>query len=49
LTLPIGLLQIWQMRRVADGAKPNWMTLTITPMVLFAAMTYLLAFAFWTR
>jgi 1,4-dihydroxy-2-naphthoate octaprenyltransferase len=49
LTFPIGLLQIWQMRRVADGAKPNWMTLTITPLVLFAAMTYLLAFAYWTR
>jgi 1,4-dihydroxy-2-naphthoate octaprenyltransferase len=49
LTLPIGLLQIWQMRRVADGAKPNWTTLTITPLILFAAMTYLLAFAFWVR
>lgn len=49
LTIPIGLLQIWQMRRVADGAPPNWTSLTITPVVLFAAMTYLLAFAYWTR
>jgi 1,4-dihydroxy-2-naphthoate octaprenyltransferase len=49
LPLPIGLLQIWQMRRIAAGVKPNWTTLTLTAVVLFASEVYLLAFAFWTR
>jgi len=48
-TFPLGLLQLWQMRRVAGGAKPNWTAITLTPVVLFVAMTYLLAFAYWTR
>jgi 1,4-dihydroxy-2-naphthoate octaprenyltransferase len=48
-TLPLGLLQIWQMRRIADGAAPNWTTITFAPVVLFAAVTYLLAYSFWTR
>lgn len=47
--LALGLLQIWQMRRLADGFRPNWTTLTITPLVMFAMAAYLLAFAFWTR
>ena len=47
LTLPLGLLQIWQMRRVADGASPNWTTLTLLPVALFAAMAYLLTFTYW--
>ncbi len=49
LTLPIGLLQIWQMRRIAAGVAPNWRALTLTGLALFASMAYLLAFAFWTR
>ena len=49
LTFPLGLLQIWQMRRIADGAAPNWTALTLTGMALFAAATYLLAYPFWTR
>lgn len=49
LTLPLGLLQIWQMRRIVDGAKPNWTALTLTGMALFAAVGYLLTYAFWTR
>mgnify|MGYP000268294355 CR=1 FL=1 len=48
-TLPLGLLQIWQMRRIGEGAKPNWTALTLTAMVLFAATCYLLAFPYWTR
>jgi 1,4-dihydroxy-2-naphthoate octaprenyltransferase len=47
--LPIGLLQIWQMRRLADGAKPNWTALTITSVALFGMTAYMLTFAFWTR
>jgi len=49
LPLPLGILQIWQMRRIAEGARPNWLGLTITPVVMFGTMAYLLAFAFWTR
>jgi 1,4-dihydroxy-2-naphthoate octaprenyltransferase len=48
-TLPVGLLQVWQMRRIADGAAPNWRALTLTALVLFASAAYLLAFAYWTR
>lgn len=49
LPLSLGLLQIWQMRRIAAGARPNWTALGLTAVVLFASTCYLLAFAFWTR
>jgi hypothetical protein len=49
LTLPIGLLQIWQMRRIAAGTPPNWMALTLTAVVVFATPAYLLTIAFWMR
>lgn len=49
LTLPVGLLQIWQMRRIAGGAPPNWRSLTMTALALFGATAYLLAFAYWIR
>jgi 1,4-dihydroxy-2-naphthoate octaprenyltransferase len=49
IPLPLGLLQIWQMRRIGAGAKPNWTTMGLTAVVLFASVTYLLAFTFWTR
>jgi len=47
LTLPLGFFQIWQMRRIADGAKPNWTALTVVSMSLFGSMTYLMTFAYW--
>jgi len=49
LPFPLGLLQIWQIRRIAAGAKPNWFAVALTAMVLFGSMAYLMAFAFWTR
>jgi len=49
LPLPLGILQIWQLRRIASGVRPNWRALTMTSVIIFAAMTYLLTFAFWTR
>jgi len=49
LPLPLGLLQIWQMRRISDGAKPNWRALRLTAVVIFATTAYLLTLAFWTR
>ncbi len=49
IPLPLGLLQIWQMRRIAAGGKPNWTTMAFTAVVLFGSVAYLLAFTYWTR
>jgi len=49
LLLPFGLLQIWQMRGIAAGGKPNWTLVGLTGVVLFAGVAYMLAFAFWVR
>ncbi len=49
IALPLGLLQIWQIRRIADGMRPNWKTLTINALALFFTSAYLLVFGFWTR
>ena len=48
-TFPIGLIQFWQMRRIASGAKPNWNLLTIIAISLFGLMTYLMTFSYWTN
>jgi 1,4-dihydroxy-2-naphthoate octaprenyltransferase len=49
IPLPLGILQIWQMRRIVGGGKPNWTTMTFTAVILFGSVAYLLAFTFWTR
>jgi len=49
LPLPLGLFQIWQIRNISGGARPNWNLLTIGAGALFASMAYLLGFAFWTN
>lgn len=49
LPLPLGLFQIWQMRSIAGGARPNWNLLTLGAVGLFSAMAYFLTFAFWTN
>jgi 1,4-dihydroxy-2-naphthoate octaprenyltransferase len=49
IPLFLGVLQVWQMRRIAAGAKPNWTTIGYTAVVLFGSVVYLLAFTFWTR
>jgi 1,4-dihydroxy-2-naphthoate polyprenyltransferase len=49
LSLPFGALQIYQMNRIAAGAKPNWKNTTLAAITLFAATAYLLTFSFWTR
>jgi 1,4-dihydroxy-2-naphthoate octaprenyltransferase len=48
-TLPLGLLEIWQMRRIAEGMRPNWTALTLNAVVLFFLTAYLLTFSFWIR
>jgi 1,4-dihydroxy-2-naphthoate octaprenyltransferase len=47
LTLPLGLFQIWQMRRIASGLKPNWTMLTVGALATFGLMTYLITFTYW--
>jgi 1,4-dihydroxy-2-naphthoate octaprenyltransferase len=47
LTLPVGLFQIWQMRRIASGLKPNWTVITTVALAIFSLMTYLITFAYW--
>jgi 1,4-dihydroxy-2-naphthoate octaprenyltransferase len=49
LTLPIGVLQIWTVNRIAAGAKPHWKSLTVMAVALFGITAYLLAFSFWIR
>jgi 1,4-dihydroxy-2-naphthoate polyprenyltransferase len=49
ISLVVGLFQIWQMRNIARGSKPNWDALTIGAVAVFAATAYLLAWAFWTN
>lgn len=49
LPLPLGLLQIWYLRQISQGIKPNWKALGINSLALFGSMTYLLAIAFWIR
>jgi hypothetical protein len=49
LGLPFGLLQIYQMRRISDGFKPNWTALTLVSVALFTFTTYLVTFSYWTH
>jgi 1,4-dihydroxy-2-naphthoate octaprenyltransferase len=49
LTLPLGLLQIWTINRIAAGARPHWKSLSLVAVVLFGAVVYLLGFGFWVR
>ena len=49
LPLPVGVFQIWQMRNIANGGKPNWNALTLGALALFALMSYMLTFSFWTN
>jgi 1,4-dihydroxy-2-naphthoate octaprenyltransferase len=49
LLRPFGLLQIWQLRIIAAGGKPNWTLVGLTGVILFAGVAYMLAFAFWVR
>lgn len=47
--LPVGIYAIWQLRKIDDGAKPNWSLLAWTATLMFATVIYLLSFAYWTR
>jgi len=49
LALPLGLFLIWYLTRIAAGAKPHWVALNITAMLVYGLTVYLLAFSFWTH
>lgn len=49
LTFPFALFQIYQLRNIALGAKPNWLLLNATALAVFGLTVYFLTFTFWTR
>lgn len=49
LTLPFALFQIFQLRNIANGLKPNWTLLNVTALAVFGLTAYFLAFTFWIR
>ena len=49
LTFPFALFQIFQLRNIANGTKPNWTLLNVTALAVFGLTTYFLAFTFWIR
>ena len=49
LTLPFALYQIFQLRNISLGTKPNWTLLNATALGVFGLTTYFLALTFWLR
>jgi len=49
LTLPLGVFQIWQMIRVADGEKPPWRLMTLVAAALPVLTVYFLIFTLITE
>ncbi len=47
--LPLAGLQVYLLGQIANGAPPNWRALHLNGLAIAAAVTYLLAFGFWTR
>jgi len=49
LTLPFALYQIFQLRNIALGLKPNWTILNATALCVFGLTIYFLTLTFWIR
>ncbi len=47
--LPLAGLQVYLLGQIASGATPNWRAVNLNGLAIMAAVTYLLAFGFWTR
>lgn len=47
--LVVGSWQIWSMRRIAQGVKPNWRGLVWGGAALYGMVIYLYAYSFWIR
>ncbi len=48
-SLPVGLLQVWQMVRISQGQPPNWPIFTLNAVATFGSMAYLIAYSYWTH
>jgi 1,4-dihydroxy-2-naphthoate polyprenyltransferase len=48
LTLPLGIFQVWQMTRIANGYPPRWKLLMLTAISLVGLTAYLIALSLWT-
>ncbi len=49
LSLPVSLLLLWQIRRISQGAHPNWSALAINALAAFGCMAYFMTYAYWTH
>ncbi len=49
LALPIGIFQIWQLRQIGNGVKPNWNALMIGSVSMLVLAAYLITFSFWVN
>jgi len=49
ITLPFALFQIYQLRSIALGARPNWVLLTATALSVFGLTVYFLSLTFMLR
>jgi 1,4-dihydroxy-2-naphthoate octaprenyltransferase len=47
LALPLGLLQIWLIHRITNGAKPNWLIMKTISQSLVGLYAYFLVYGFW--
>jgi 1,4-dihydroxy-2-naphthoate octaprenyltransferase len=47
LALPIGGMQIFQMMKIADGAKPNWGLFRLNALATVIIVMYLITFTLW--
>jgi 1,4-dihydroxy-2-naphthoate octaprenyltransferase len=48
LALPLGVLQIVQMTRIGDGARPNWRLFRLNSLATFLLVVYLITFRLWS-
>ncbi len=49
LTLPFALFQIYLLRNISLGVKPNWTLLHATALAVFGLTAYFLTLTFWLR
>jgi 1,4-dihydroxy-2-naphthoate octaprenyltransferase len=49
LALPLGILNIVYMQRIAGGIKPNWNALAASAAALYSLTVYFMSLAFWTH
>ena len=49
LTLPVAAFQVFTLRNLADGAKPNWPVFVAAATAIFGLTAYSLTLTFWVR